>query len=482
MTKTYRLRPPVPAEPGDRSYWIQTTSPDGVDRLSALDSAVTASIAIVGGGLTGLWTAWRILENDPAADVVVVEADFCGSGASGRNGGQVHTWFGNLDYLRAVTGRAEAIRLARATRDAIAEMAQLQQDDVLAMDLRLDGFVSYSATPAHDGNWRPAFALLAEHEETPYRELDSAEIVEVTGTATSRGGMLEQDAGTMNPFKLVMSLRERLIERGARIYESTPVTSIVTGDPATLHTPNGSVTAKRVLIATNAWAGSIPQINRVMYAVDGQVITTEPLPDKLAQTGLVDGKALGDSQMQVLYYQRTVDGRLLLGQGSGLPIYRDRLTARSNRNPALEAGVVSEMERMYPSLSGARVDYAWVGPIDISASHLPVIDTLRGADNILYCVGYTGTALAQIPVVARILAAQLQGIDDEWSRSALGHQRGRITKIFPEPFRFIGATIVRRAVMRRVRMEMAGRRVGPFTKGLIALMPRYRGPGDSLGE
>lgn len=478
---TYVLHPPVPAREDERSFWIRSEG-DRIERLEALAGPTTASIAIIGGGLTGLWTAWRIIEQAPGTDVVILEADFCGAGASGRNGGQVHTWLGNLDYLRAVVGRSEAIRLARATRDAIEELRTLQAEGILDMDLRLDGFVSYSAAPAHDGNWRGAFELLREHGESPFVELDPDEAKRITGTHSSRGGMIEGEAGSVNPFKLVRSLRDRLIERGVRIFESSPVVQIETGAPTVLRTPGGSVAASKVLIATSAWAGAIPQINQVMYAVDAQVIATEPIPDKLDALGIIDGKALGDSQMQVLYYQRTVDGRLLLGQGSGLPIYRDRMTRRSNRNRALEPGLIAEMHRMYPSLEGVRVDYAWVGPVDISVSHLPIIDTLRGSDDVLFCVGFTGTALAQIPVVARILAAKLLDVDDEWSRSALGNQRGRITRVFPEPFRFIGATIVRQAVIRRVRREMAGRRVGPLTKALIALMPRYRAPGASRGE
>lgn len=476
MSQTFRLRRPVAANASQRSYWIQSSGMDEADYLPPLRGNIEADIAIVGGGLTGLWTAWRIKELEPDADVVIVEADFCGAGASGRNGGQVHTWFGSLDYLRSVVGREEASRLARATRDAILELEQAQADSVLEMDLRLRGFVSVSVAAAHDDGWKQNLADLEAIGEEPYEAMGRERALEVSAAASSREGIFERLSGTMDPFKLCRSLRSGLIRRGVRIFEQSPVTEFRTGTPSKLKTPEGRIEAKQVLIATGAWAGSIPQINRAVYTVDGQVVTTEPIPELLDEIGLEPGRAISDSQMQVLYWQRTVDDRLLLGQGSGLPVYKDRLGTRTNHNPRLQEDVTAELRRTYPQLKDVAIDYSWAGPIDISASHLPVIDTLDDAPNVLFCVGWTGTALAQIPVVARMLAARLLHVDDEWSRSPLADQSGRITAVFPEPFRYIGANVVRKAVQRRVVREREGKRVAWPTRALISLMPRYREP------
>lgn len=481
MASTLSLRPPVPASSKDRSYWIQTTDASGAERSDPLREHIETSIAIIGGGFTGLWTAWRVLEHDPAQRVVLLEADFCGSGASGRNGGQVHSWFSSLPYLRAVVGRKQALHLAQQSAAAIDELNELQSSGTLDMDLRLDGFILGASSKAQEGGWKGFVSMAAEHGETPYRKLDASELKARTGSASSYQGVVEEHAGTMNPYKLAQSMRKRLIERGVMIYEGTPVTKISSGGRVGLTTPHGSVTAERVLVATNAWAGSIPEINRYVYAVDGQVTATEPVPELLDELGWTGGEAIADGQMQVLYFQRTVDGRVLLGQGSGLPIFKDRLTAKNNRNPALVPPVVRELHRMYPTLKNVKLDYDWVGPIDISATHLPMLGTLRGHPNVFYCVGWSGTALAQIPVVARILASRMLGNDDEWSRSKLFDQAKR-TRIFPEPFRYIGASVVRRAVIRRTRREMQNKKVGPITRLLISLMPRYRGPGKTAPD
>ena len=112
--KQFKLRPPVIAADADQSYWLQSTRGLDDTLAPALNRSVSADIAIIGGGLTGLWTAIRILEADPGQKVTVLEADICGSGASGRNGGQIHSWFESLDRLTSVTGPEEALRLAHA--------------------------------------------------------------------------------------------------------------------------------------------------------------------------------------------------------------------------------------------------------------------------------------------------------------------------------------------------------------------------------
>jgi glycine/D-amino acid oxidase-like deaminating enzyme len=475
MASSFTLRPPVSAQASNRSYWIRTTD-ENPRTCEPLAEDIQTPIAIVGGGFTGLWTAWRMLEQNSEQQIVVLESDFCGSGASGRNGGQVHSWFGSIDYLRAIVGKDEAIDLARETSAAISELQQLQDSGVLVMDLRLDGWISAASSRAQEGSWETAIARSAEHGDIPYRVLEAAELQARTGSTSSYQGIVEDHAGSVNPYKLIASMRKRLIERGVTIYEGTPVTKIDGGSPVTLTTPRGVVTADRVLLATNAWAGAIPEINRYMYAVDGQILVTEPIPERLDALGWKDGEAISDGQMQVLYFQRTRDGRVLLGQGSGLPIYKANLTAASNHNASLLPPVVRELHRMYPSLSDVKIDYEWVGPVDISATHIPILGTLKNDPNIFYCVGWSGTALAQIPVVARVLSSKMLGTNDRWSKSKLFNQPNR-TRIFPEPLRFIGARVVRLAVIRRVRLEIRNKKVDPITKFLVSLMPRYRGAG-----
>ncbi|GAA0308820.1 NAD(P)/FAD-dependent oxidoreductase [Kineococcus aurantiacus] len=463
-----RLPTPVPASPQDRSYWLDTTVPERGDELPALRGDTTARVAVVGGGLTGLWTAYRIVQAQPDADVVVLEAEFCGAGASGRNGGQVHSWCESLDRLEAVVGPREAVRLARASVEAIEELAALQ-DGGLDMDLRLDGWIWGASSRAQEGAWADALARSRAAGLDVYTELDADGMLARTGTATSYQGVVEERAGSLHPGKLVRGLRDLLLARGVRIHERTPVTEIGSGPRPVLRTPGGSVRAEKVLLATNAWAGAIPEINRFMYSVESQVVVTVPIPDRLDALGWKSGASICDSQRQVLYFQRTVDGRVLLGQGTGNPVFAGRLGARTNRNPPLAASAVAELHRLYPSLADVPIAYDWVGAIDCVATHVPVLGTLTDRPDVHYCVGWNGTALAQLPVVSRILASVLLGTDDEWGRSRL--VGAPPVPVVREPVRFLGAQVVRAAIVRRNALERHDRRVDPLTRALTHLMP-----------
>ncbi|NKX52210.1 FAD-dependent oxidoreductase, partial [Arthrobacter deserti] len=284
-TQHFKLRTPVVPDARDESYWLQSTRPVDTTPAPTLSGPADADVAINGGGLTGLWTAIRLLESDPALRVVVLEADHCGSGASGRNGGQVHSWFESLDRLAAVTDKDEAFALAQATADAIEELHDLQSNGTLDMDLRLDGWLWTASSRAQEGSWEKALKLCAEHGVSPYTLLGAAEISRRTGSDASYAGVVEQRAGSLHPGKLMRSLKNYAAAKGAVIHEHTPVQSVQGGRQVVLQTPHGQVTAGKVLIATNVWASSIPELRKKMYVVDSQVIATAPVPDKLDALG-----------------------------------------------------------------------------------------------------------------------------------------------------------------------------------------------------
>lgn len=474
MSRTLTLRPPVPAVPQDRSYWVKRSLPDGADRTEALCGTADADVVIVGGGLTGLWSAWRILERSPGMHIVVLEADYCGSGASGRNGGQVHSWFNHLSALCAIVGVDEGFRLAKASVAAIEEMDQLETSGVLDMGLRRDGWIWGASSTAQEGSWQEALHLAASQGEQPFTLLDADRMAELTGTRSAHVGVLERGSGSMDSFRLVRSLRRNLIGRGVTVHEGTAALHIAGGSHPVVRTAHGQLRARKVLIASNVWAGSIPELNRYMFSVDAQVVATQAAPELLDDIGLTGGQSMADGQTKVVYWHRTIDGRLLMGRGSGIPIYRDRVGARSNRNPRLVPDVVRELHRIYPELAGVEITHDWVGSVDISASRVPLVGHLTGEPNLVYCVGWSGTALAQIPVVARVLAGLLVPAHaDEWTGSRLVDTANR-GRIVPEPLRFAGAWMVKGAVDRMTRRELRDRPVDPITRAAVGLVPKHR--------
>jgi glycine/D-amino acid oxidase-like deaminating enzyme len=418
-----------------------------------------------------LWTALRIREQAPETRIVVLEADLCGSGASGRNGGQVHSWFAELDQLRAVVGQDEAQQLCADSVDAISELEQLQKTGTIDMDLRLDGWLWTASSKAQEGAWDQALAMSEAAGAHRFQVLSAAEIQSRTGSSASYAGIVEPNAGTVHPAKLAVGLRNLALSQGIIIHEQSPVTDIVPGSICKLHTPYGTVHGNKVVLATNAWLSALPELRQYMYVVDSQVIATAEIPDLLDQIGWRDGASICDSQMQVLYYQRTVGGRVVFGRGSGNIAFRDNFGAGFNRSPEHGKDNIRELRRVYPALQDVPIEFDWAGPIDCIADHVPVFDCLREHPNIFYGMGFNGTGIAQTPVAGRILASLVLEKQDRWSNSGLVGIDRRV-KLPPEPFRYLGAKLVRRAIRRRNALEIQNLTPDYVTRLVSELTPK----------
>ncbi|MFI3904431.1 NAD(P)/FAD-dependent oxidoreductase [Ochrobactrum sp. S1502_03] len=465
---TIRMTPPIAAARLDRSFWLQSIDADAA--TPPLQGDETCDVAIVGGGYAGLWTALRLKEQAPDMRVTILEADFCGSGASGRNGGQVHSWFAEIDLLRAIMGDDDALMLCRATTDAIDELKALQDAGTIDMDLRFDGWLWTASSIAQEGAWTKACEDCRKAGEDRFRQLGAADILRRTGSSASYLGVAEEKAGTVQPAKLALGLRKLALDKGAVIHEQSPVLEITPGTDVKLRTERGALSARKVVLAANAWLAALPELHPYLYVVSSQVIATAPAPDELARIGWTDGASICDAQHHVLYYQRTPAGQVIFGRGTGAIAYRDRIGPQFNRSGDHGFDNIRELHRVYPGLRGVPVLYDWCGPIDCTAQHLPVFDHLKDHPNIFYAMGFNGTGIAQAPVAGRIVASLVLGKQDQWSRCGLVGIEKR-TKLPPEPLRYVGARIVRGAIRCKNDAEIVNRKPGRTVKFLASLAP-----------
>ena len=456
-----RFRSPSIAAPRDRSFWLQDVAATAA--TESLHGSERADVAVVGGGYTGLWTALRLRELAPELRVIVLEADICGSGASGRNGGQVHSWFAEIDRISAVTGVEEAIRLSAASVNAIEELEELQRAGTIDMDLRLDGWLWTASSRTQEEAWQRAVAMTEAAGINRFAPLTAAEIECGTGSSASYLGVIEKNAGTVHPAKLAIGLRDLAIARGVVIRERSPVIDMLPGSTCRLRTSRGQVTAEKVVLAANAWLSALPELRRHLYVVDSQVIATAEVPELLDGIGWRDGASICDSQRQVLYYQRTPRGRVVFGRGSGNVAFRGDFGSDFNRSPEHGRDNRRELERVYPALRDVPIEYDWSGPIDCVPEHVPVFDHLRDHPNIFYGMGFNGTGIAQTPIAGRILASLALGRKDRWSASGLVGIDRRST-LPPEPFRYLGARLVRRAIRRINDAEIRNERPDGFSR------------------
>jgi glycine/D-amino acid oxidase-like deaminating enzyme len=465
---TIKMRPPVAAARQDRSFWLKEIDAESITK--PLLGEQTCDVAIVGGGYAGLWTALRIKESAPDTQIVVLEADFCGSGASGRNGGQVHSWFAEIDQLSAVVGADDALMLCRATSDAIDELKALQDSGTIDMGLRLDGWLWTASSRAQEGAWNAAYEGSARTGEDRFRKADAADILAITGSSASYVGIIEDKAGTVQPAKLAIGLRQLAMSRGIVIHERSPVLEIEPAPKATLRTVGGNLSATKVVLAANAWLAVIPELHPYLYIVGSQVIATAPVPETLSRIGWTSGASICDAQHHVLYYQRRPAGQVIFGRGTGNIAYDDRIGASFNRGSDGGLENIRELHRVYPELKDVAVEHDWSGPIDCTAEHLPVFDHLKNHPNIFYAVGFNGTGIAQAPVAGHVMASLVLGRQDRWSRCGLVGIGSR-TKLPPEPIRYAGAKLVRRAIRLKNDAEIVNRRPNALVRYLASLAP-----------
>ena len=458
-----------------RSLWLdEALAGSGEEDAACLTGEVRADVCIVGGGYTGLWTALRIKELEPSADVVVVEGDICGGGASGRNGGFVLSWWAKFGTLRKLAESDEALRLARAAADAVVAIGEFCVSNGIEAGYRRDGYMWAATNPAQVGAWRSTVEALDELGEQPFELWLPDEVAGRCGSAQHLAGVYEPSGAVVQPALLARGLRRVALSRGVRVFERSPVTAFEPGPVIRTNSEDGagSVRASRVVLATNAWAVRLPEVRARILVVGSDIVATPPIPQRLKEIGWSDGLAISDSRLLVHYHRTTGDGRVAFGKGGGALAFGGNVGARFEGESPRAAEVERHFRRLYPSLAGVPIERSWTGPIDRSRTGLPYFGELRSHPGVLVGVGYSGNGVGPSYLGGRILASLALGRDDEWSGCALACiPRGRHDRFPPEPFRYVGGQVVLRAIRRQERLEDEGRSPDPLTRRIVGLAP-----------
>ena len=434
-----------------------------------LEGDVAADVCIVGGGYTGLWTALALKEREPSLQVALLEAETCGAGPSGRNGGFLHGYWAGLADLLSLLGREEAIQLARAGErivPAVRAFCESHGDDVW---LRESGMLMVSASPAQDAAIDSAVSAAAEVQAGEQAvPLDRNAVAERIRSPVFRRGVFFPDGATVQPARLVHALRRAVVDAGVELYEHTPALRIGTGHVATAR---GSVSAPEIVVAVNAAATGWRPVARHVTNFGSYVVLTEPVPELLEEIGWTGGEAVFDARMFLHYFRTTPDGRVLMGSGSGPIGFRGRVDGRFTSDDATAARAEEGLRRLLPALAEARIERAWGGPIDVSADHLPFFGTVKGK-RIHYGLGYSGHGVGPTWLGGQILASLVLQRDDEWTALPLASRR--VASLPPEPLKHLGGALVRSAILACERADEQGRRP-PLPARLGAALPRLFG-------
>jgi glycine/D-amino acid oxidase-like deaminating enzyme len=436
-----------------------------------------ADFAIVGGGYVGLHTALELARSEPGARIVVFERDFCGSGASGRNGGQAHSWWNQAPTLATLCGREEAKQLAEASVAAIDRIEQLGAK-YPEVEFRRAGWLWTASTDSQRGSWDACLAECRAQGAEPFEEVGESALREMTGTEVTSSGVLEAAGGTVNPQGLVDALKAEAEGLGIEILEKAPVRRIGNGSPYEVLTPQGCTVAGQVILTTNAWAAREPGLRRYLYVVGSDIALTEPLTGFDEQDLPTVGLAACDSQARVLYWSRRGDGRIAFGRGGGRIAPFNRLGRDPGGPTRWGRDVLDAMRRIYPQFRDVKIEATWSGAIDRTVDGFPIFGSL-GGDGPLYGVGWSGSGVVGSALGGKILASLATRREDFWTRSRL------VTRtpiaLPPEPLRTVGAHLVKAAVRRKSKADEAGHRAGVLTEKLTAMTPSLKldpGAGD----
>ncbi|MFJ3497102.1 NAD(P)/FAD-dependent oxidoreductase [Streptomyces sp. NPDC086091] len=421
---------------GGVSFWY---ADDGLPAVrEPLPGDTTADVVIVGGGYTGLWSAYYLKKADPALRVVVLEQRFCGYGASGRNGGWLYNGIAGRDRYAKLHGRDAAVRLQRAMNATVDEAVRALADEGIDADVHRGGVLEVARTPAQAARLKAHHAHELAYGETDrelYGARETAERIRVAGAV---GSSWTPHGARVHPVKLVKGLAATVEALGVAVYESTPVTEIAPGRAVT---PYGTVRAPYVLRCTEGFTAGLKGQKRTWLPMNSSLIATEPLTEaQWAAIGWDGREALGDMAHAYMYAQRTADGRIAIG-GRGVPY---RYGSRTDHDGRTQRATVEALREIlvgfFPALAGTRIAHAWSGVLGVPRDWCATV-TLDRATGLGWAGGYVGSGVATAHLAGRTLRDLVRldsGQDGPTDLTDLPWVGHRVRRWEPEPLRWLG--------------------------------------------
>ena len=447
------------------SFWLETAGDDLRPR-PPLDGSVTVDVAILGAGLTGLWTAYYLLQHQPSLRIALVEAEIAGFGASGRNGGWCSPRFSvSPSVLRERVGRDAARGVFVAMREAVDEVGRVLANEGIAAHFTKGGSLRIALGPHHVRDLKDtqaAFEGLGMGER--YHFLDAAQTAARVRVAGAVAGLYNPDCAVLHPGRLVRGLARVVERRGATIFEQTRVTDFVPGSPPRFVTARGDVQAQVLVLAGEAYLTRLRRLRRQLIPISSQIVLTEPLTTaQWAEIGWSHRECLHSCRLSVDYLSKTADGRIVFG-GRGSPY---RFASRIEDGHAVHVPTERMLREMvaawFPGLRGVRFTHGWAGPIGVSRDWMPTF-SYDPASGIATARGYAGQGVSTANLAGRVLADLITNRESRLTHLPMvGH---RSPDWEPEPLRWLAARYVQAGYR---RLDRTAARTGrPPSGGSLA--------------
>jgi glycine/D-amino acid oxidase-like deaminating enzyme len=437
---------------GGPSFWYASTSLPG--RRPPLPGDRTVDVCIVGAGLTGLWTAYYLKKARPELSIALLEREFAGFGASGRNGGWLSSEFvAPRARVAQRVGHERVVALQRAMQATVDEVIGVLEREGIDADVAKAGLLHVARNPAQLGRLRAhleedrAFGL----GEDDVVELGAAELADRVRVSDAIGGTWSPHCARVQPAKLVQGVAAAVERLGVPIYEGTTVSEVRPGRAITDH---GTVSARYVLRCLEGFTPGLKGERRTWLPMNSAIVATAPLPDAVwDQIGWDAPATLGDNAHAYMYAQRTADGRIALG-GRGVPY---RFGSRTDENGRTQRqtveGLVALLHDMFPATADVPIDHAWCGVLGVPRDWSPSVHLDRET-GLGWAGGYVGSGLSTTNLAGRTLRDLIVGDDTELT--ALPWVRDGVRRWEPEPLRYLGVHAIYRLYRTADRREMAG--------------------------
>jgi glycine/D-amino acid oxidase-like deaminating enzyme len=385
-------------------FWLARRAPRG---HTPLEGDHEADVAIVGAGLTGLWTALFLKSLEPALEVAVVEQALAAHGASGRNAGMLSE---TVDHGHGLAiehfGEAEARLLARLGERNVAEMTAFLDERGIRCDYEPTGRLMVALTPAHVVEARRTVETARRLGLDTFHLLDREAVQAEVHSPLYLGGVRVTGGGILDPVKLVDGLRAEAERLGVRVLERSRVLSVEPAGAATrVRAEGGELVARRVVLATSAYTHHLlPRVTVRFIPLYDYILVSDPLtPAQREAIGWRRRQGITDGRTFFNYYRLTSDDRILWGTSEAAYYAGNRVDPSCDHSPAHYAALRASFHRHFPALAGLEFPYAWGGPICSTTRMTPYFGRALGG-RLCYGLGYTGHGLGTTRLAGRILA------------------------------------------------------------------------------
>jgi gamma-glutamylputrescine oxidase len=435
----------------NHSVWLEATP--HYQPQPPLREDTTADLAIIGGGFTGVSTAYHFSQRYPRKRVILLEAKTLGNGASGRNGGQVLNWI-----LGGAQDDASLQRNYRVTRAAMDTIQSIIQEHQLPVSYQRTG-VYHAITTSRGAEQTHKDVERLQQLGMPIQYFDSESLAKRVKANGVVGAAFDPSEGILNGAQYVQSLRSVLLREGVTIFENTPALTVQEGATIRLITPQGEVRAAAIVLATNTYTNRLGYFRSAIFPLHAHNFATAPLsPEQMEKIGWSESAGLDDDYSLLSYMALTPEKRLVFG---GSPAGYEYLYNNRSSFPGCPQSWTARYNKMrrtliqyFLAIANASVTHRWTGPVAVNLNGLSGMMGVRGEHrNVFYALGYNGHGVTLANLAGQVLSDLYSGDDEQWRE--LPFYQPRFFPIQPEPFRWVGTQLYMRLLAPKYASHVA---------------------------